>query len=135
MAWTVVINPFLIPNLSSINLSTGAKQLVVQLAALITLSLKLNISSLTPYTIVLTSSLAGALIITCFAPASRCAWHFSAEVNTPVHSRTTSTLSSLHGNLDGSLSAYTLILLPFMNNSSSSKLILLLLVLWTESYL
>ena len=50
-------------------LSTGAKQFVVQEAALITFSVPSSVSSLTLYTIVFKSPLAGALIITFLAPA------------------------------------------------------------------
>ena len=46
-AGAVVIYPFTIPNLSSNNLATGAKQLVVQLAADITFSVPSNISLFT----------------------------------------------------------------------------------------
>ena len=84
------------------------------------LSFLVNDLWLTPYTIVLASSLAGALIITCLAPAFIWAWHASLEVNAPVHSKTTSTLNFPQGNLDGSSSAKTLIFLPLIINPSSS---------------
>ena len=60
-------NPHL--NLLLITFKTGAKQFVVQLAPDIILSSEVNMFSLTPNTIVLTSSFAGADIITFFAPA------------------------------------------------------------------
>ena len=69
-------------------LTTGAKQFVVQDAALITVSLPSNVSSLTLYTIVFKSPLAGAEIITLLAPALICASAFSLSVNLPVHSNT-----------------------------------------------
>ena len=48
------------------------------------------------------SSVAGAVIITFFAPASRCARTSAAAVKTPVDSITMSTPSALHGSRAGS---------------------------------
>ena len=55
---------------------------------------------------------AGALMMTFFAPASRCAAAFSLSVKRPVHSSTMSTPSSFHGSFAGSFSARILIVLP-----------------------
>ena len=84
----MVIKPLNTLKLSSKTFNTGAKQLVVQLAALITFSVPSKIFSLTLYTIVLTSPLHGALTITFLAPASMCFNAKSSFVNLPVHSKT-----------------------------------------------
>ena len=112
IACTVDINPDSTQKHLLSRLRTGAKQFVVQDAALNTLSFLSIIFSLTPYTIVLHSSLAGALIKTLFAPASMWLILFSFDVKAPVHSRTKSTFNSFQGNLVGSLSLYTFIFLP-----------------------
>ena len=62
----------------------------------------------------MSSPLAGALMITFFAPASMCALALSASVKMPVHSRTMSTPRSPHGRAAGSFSARTLISRPSM---------------------
>ena len=59
------------------------------------------LSSLTPRTIVMSSPLAGALMITFFAPALRWARALSASVKRPVDSRTMSTPRSPHGSAAG----------------------------------
>ena len=98
------MNPFSIPKLSSIIFKSGAKQFVVQLEALTTVSLPVSLSSFTPLTIVSISSLPGADINTFFAPAFKCKPAFSVEVNAPVHSKTRSTPKSFQGNNAGSFS-------------------------------
>ena len=103
--------PFSIPYSSFNTFNTGARQLVVQLAALIISSDPSKISSFTLYTIVFKSPLAGADIITFFAPASMWACAFSLSVNNPVHSKTISIPSSFQGSALGSFSEYTLIFL------------------------
>ena len=85
--------------MSSNTFKTGAKQLVVQLAALMIDSVPSNILSLTPYTIVFKFPFAGAEIITCLAPALICASLFSSLVNNPVHSKTKSIPNSPQGKL------------------------------------
>ena len=112
--WTVVIKPLTIPNFSSITLATGAKQFVVQDAIEITLCFAGSYSfSFTPKTIVISSFVAGAEIITFLAPAAMWALAFSASVKKPVDSTTTSTPISFQGNCAGSFSAKNFIFLPF----------------------
>ena len=82
-----------------------------------------NVFSLTPYTTVFKSPLAGADIITFFAPAVICAMAFSLLVNLPVHSNTISISKSFHGKLFGSNSLYTFIFLFFTIIPSSSCVI------------
>ena len=83
------------PSLSS-TCTTGARQFVVQLALEMMLCfLGSYLSWLTPITTVMSSPLAGAEMITFFAPAVRCPLAFSASVNRPVHSMTISTPSRL----------------------------------------
>ena len=62
----------------------------------------------------MSSFLAGALMITFFAPASMCALAFVASVKMPVLSRTMSTPRSPHGSAAGSRSARILISRPSM---------------------
>ena len=64
---------------------------------------------LTPWTTVKSTSLAGAEIITFFAPASICLPAVILSKNNPVHSKTTSAPILPQGNFAGSLSAKTLI--------------------------
>jgi hypothetical protein len=79
----------------------GAKQFVVQEAAEITVSSFVNVPSFTLYTIVGRSFPAGAEITTFLAPALMCASAFALDVKKPVHSSTTSTSRSPHGNSSG----------------------------------
>ena len=103
--WTVVIKPLTIPNSLSKTLATGAKQFVVQDAIEMMLwSLGSYSFSLTPKTIVLSSFLAGAEMITFLAPASKWAFAFVASVKKPVDSTTTSTFNSFQGSCAGSFS-------------------------------
>src|SRR5580692_4937272 len=98
------------PKLSSSTLAIGATQFVVQEALeMIVWASGSYLSSLTPITIVMSSSLAGAEMMTFFAPASMCAFAVGPVVNRPVDSITTSTPRSLHGSLAGSRSARILI--------------------------
>jgi hypothetical protein len=109
-AWIVVIRPLTIPKLSSSTLAIGATQFVVQDALDRTLCVAGSYaSSLTPITIVMSSSLAGAEMMTFFAPAARCAPAVGPVVNRPVDSITMSTPRSLQGSLAGSRSARILI--------------------------
>ena len=62
----------------------------------------------------MSSPLAGALMITFFAPAVMCAPALSASVKRPVDSRTMSTPRSPHGSVAGSFSLRTLISRPSM---------------------
>ena len=90
--WIVDINAFWIPNWSLITLTIGATQFVVQDALEIILCFIVSYSfSLTPKTIVMSSSVAGAEIITYFTVPCKC---FSASlllVKIPVLSITMST--------------------------------------------
>src|SRR6516225_2484942 len=106
----VVIRPRTMPKLSSSTLAIGATQLVVQEAFEMMLCRSGSYrSSLTPSTIVMSSPLAGAEMITFRAPAARCAAAASREVNLPVDSTTTSTPRSPQGSAAGSRSAKILI--------------------------
>ena len=67
----------------------------------------------------MSSFLAGAEMMTFFAPAVMCAAAFSASVNRPVDSRTMSTPRSPHGSVAGSLTWRTLTALPSMTIESS----------------
>jgi hypothetical protein len=67
----------------------------------------------------MSSPLAGALMITFFAPAVMCALAFSASVKIPVDSRTMSTPRSPYGSAAGSFSLRTLISRPSMISASS----------------
>ena len=62
----------------------------------------------------MSSFLAGALMMTFFAPASMCAWALAASVKMPVLSRTMSTPRSPQGRFAGSRSARILISWPSM---------------------
>src|SRR5689334_1726033 len=98
------------PKLSRSTLAIGATQFVVQEALeMIVWASESYFSSLTPITIVMSSSLAGAEMMTFFAPASMCARAAGPVVNRPVDSITTSTPRSPHGSLAGSRSARILI--------------------------
>ena len=105
----MVINPLTTPNASSSTLTSGTKQLVVQLALEITLSvLGLNSLWFTPYTNVASAPVDGADTMTNGAPPSRCSAALSREVKMPVDSITTSTPRSPHGRSAGLRSDSTL---------------------------
>src|SRR3989344_3161803 len=93
--WIVVIIAFLIPNFSCITLATGAIQLVVHEALLMTFS-PAYLSSLTPKRKV-GVSFPGAEITTFFAPAVICLIASSFCVYLPVDSITTSIPKSFQG--------------------------------------
>src|SRR5262249_23694931 len=99
-----------------------ARQFVVQLALEIMLCRAASYFSwLTPITTVMSSPLAGAEMITFFAPAVMWPFVFSASVNRPVDSTTYSTPSCFHGSAAGpSLTARHLILWPLTTSVSSS---------------
>src|SRR4051812_4439979 len=87
--WIVVIWPFLMPHVSFSTLATGARQLVVQDALDTMWCLAASYFSwLTPITMVMSSPLAGAEMITFFAPAVMWALALSASVKSPVDSIT-----------------------------------------------
>src|SRR5919199_1709429 len=105
----VVIRPRSMPIASCSTLATGARQLVVHDALEMTwwLSGSYASSKLTPRATVTSGSVAGAEMITLWAPASRCLAASSRLVKKPVDSITTSTPRSLHGSAAGSRSAST----------------------------
>ena len=70
------------------------------------------LSSFTPTTTVRSSSVAGAEMMTFFAPAEMCLPASAALVKNPVDSMTTSTPRSLHGSEPGSRFDRTLMSLP-----------------------
>merc|ERR1719454_2125739 len=97
-AWTVVINPCLMPNFSLITLTRGARPLVVHEAHDTTAIDESYSSSLTPTTSVgVSASLAGAEMMTCLAPPSTCFMQPSVVVKAPVDSQTYSTPVVDHG--------------------------------------
>src|SRR3972149_9588565 len=108
------MRPFMMPKESCRNFAAGARQLVVQEAfEIIECFLGSYLSLFTPMHIVMSSSLAGADMMTFFAPAVRWAAALALFVDRPVPSRALSTLRSFQGSLAGSLSAVTFISFPF----------------------
>merc|ERR1719253_1451408 len=99
VAWTVVIKPCLMPNLSWIVLTMGARPLVVHDAHETTAMVAGSYSSwLTPTTRVgVSASLAGAEMMTFLAPPSMCFMQPSVVVKAPVDSQTYSTPVDFHG--------------------------------------
>merc|ERR1719335_1918166 len=122
-AWTVVMRPCLIPNFSLMTFTMGARPLVVHEAQETTFMSVLYSSVLTPTTIVgVSASLAGAEIITFFAPPSVCFRQPSVVVKAPVDSQTYSTPALLHGisvgsRVDERLTSRPLILRPLSVSS------------------
>ena len=107
-------------NRSCTTLAAGARQFVVQLALLMIWCWSGSYSpSLTPSTIVMSSPLAGALMMTFFAPASMWARAFSASVNRPVDSITMSTPEVAPRQLGGVLDLEDLDRRPSMTTASS----------------
>src|SRR5580704_9885281 len=109
----VVIVPQTMLNLSWSTLATGAKQLVVQDAFEMMLCLvRSYLSSLTPITMVMSSPVAGAEMMTFFTGPRRCFLASSALVNLPVDSTTTCAPTDSQSSFAGSFSAKTLMILP-----------------------
>src|SRR4028118_1147641 len=101
------------PKLSLSTLASGARQLVVQDALLMIVCEPSYCSWLTPMTMVRSSPVAGAEMMTFFAPPlSTCLRASSALVKNPVDSTTTSTPRSPHGRFAGSRSERTFIAVP-----------------------
>src|ERR1700754_1873539 len=100
------------PYFSSSTWAIGARQLVVQDAQLIIVSVPSRILWLTLNTIVLSSPVAGDEITTRFAPAVRRAAALSLSVKKPVHSRTTCTSCCFQGISAGLFWAYIFTSLP-----------------------
>src|SRR4051794_32088164 len=122
-AWIVVMKPRSIPNVSSSTFAIGATQFVVHDAfEMIACCSASYWSSFTPSTRVMSGSVAGAEMITFFAPASRCFCADARSVKKPVDSITTSTPRSRQGKLAGSRSASPFRSLPstFSDPASAS---------------
>ena len=94
-----------IPQFSSNILNIGAVLLVVQLAFEI-IGAEKSISFTPSTTVGMSGSCAGALKITCLAPALKCLPANSFVLNKPVDSITTSMFSLDQGNLTGFLSLH-----------------------------
>merc|ERR1719454_458900 len=102
-ACAVVMRPCLMPNFSLMVLTIGARPLVVHDAHDTTAMSVVYSSSLTPTTRVgVSASLAGAEMMTFFAPPSTCFMQPSVVVNAPVDSQTYSTPVAFHGISSGS---------------------------------
>src|SRR3954469_20587202 len=100
--------------------ATGARQLVVHDGLEMTVWFSLSYASkFTPRTRVQSGPLAGAEMMTFFAPALRCFAALSRSVKRPVDSITTSAPTSDHGRSAGSRSAKTLSSLPSTTIASS----------------
>ncbi len=126
---------FLIPILLPMISTTGAMELVVQLAQ-DTIRTESSPSVLTPWTTVpMSSLLAGADRRTNLAPAWRCFSRPSFLVKTPVHSKTKSIPSSPQGSRAGSFSLKTLYLVPSTIRASLSCSTVLSYLPYTVSYL
>merc|ERR1719198_2380528 len=122
VACTVVIRPCLMPNLSWIVFTIGARPLVVHDAHDTTAIDSGSYSSwLTPTTRVgVSASLAGAEIITFLAPASTCFKQPSVDVKAPVDSQTYSTPVSFQGISSGSRVADRVTLAPLISRPPST---------------
>ena len=115
----------------------GARQLVVQEALEMMLCFAGSyLSSFTPMTMVMSSFLAGAEMMTFFTVPRRCFLASSALVKRPVDSTTTCAPTDSQSILAGSFSAKTLIFLPstLMNSVPGFDVVALRLPS-TESYL
>merc|ERR1719155_200009 len=102
MAWTVVMRPSSLPNLSLMALTMGARPLVVQDAQDTAFMAESYVSSLTPMTTVGESSLAGAEKMIFLAPAARCGATLSPVRNAPVDSQMYSAPMAANGISAGS---------------------------------
>src|SRR3954471_20757263 len=107
------MSPRSMPNASCRTFASGARQFVVHDALLMMVCEPSYRWSLTPMTTVMSSSVAGAEMMTFLAPpASTCLRASAALVKKPVDSMTTSQPRSPHGRLPGSRSDSTFIVLP-----------------------
>src|SRR5699024_5364666 len=95
--WTVVIRPSTMPKLSFRTLAMGARQLVVQEALDTKVMSEVYLLWLTPMTNMGVSSLEGAPMTTCLAPASMWPWHRSLVRCLPVHSQIYSAPTEVQG--------------------------------------
>src|SRR5258708_6930208 len=123
--WMVVIVPFTILKWSFTTFATGARQLVVQDALEMMLSLAGSyLSSFTPKTMVMSSPFAGAEMITFFTGPGKCFFASSALVKRPVDSITTCAPTDSQSIFAGSFSANTLIRLLSTSIQSAPAVIL-----------
>src|SRR6185437_11810450 len=128
--------PDLMVNVSLMTLAIGARQFVVQEALETTWCFDGSyLFSYTPSTIVMSSFLAGAEIMTFFTVPRRCALAFSASVNLPVDSTTTCAPTDSQFSAAGSFSENTRIDLPFTRMQSPPAWISCLRLPRIESYL
>merc|ERR1719453_1419134 len=121
VACTVVMRPCLMPNLSWMVFTSGARPLVVH-DAHETTAIDVSYSSwLTPTTRVgVSASLAGAEMITFLAPPSMCFMQPSVEVKAPVDSQTYSTPVVAHGISVGSRVAESVTVMPLIERPPST---------------
>src|SRR6266496_5179798 len=116
------MKPRSMPKASSSTLAIGTTELVVQDALeMMSWLAGSYLESLTPITMVTSSPLAGAEMITLRAPALRCRAALSRSVKRPVDSITMSTPRSPQLSCDGSRSAEARIGLPSTLIEDSSK--------------
>src|SRR5258708_40330348 len=122
--------------LACMSLATGARQLVVQEALEMMLCLEGSyLPSLTPRTMVMSSFLAGAEMMTFFTGPRRCFLACSASVNFPVDSITTCAPTDSHLMAAGSFSEKTFTALPLMMMESAVALMSCFRLPRMESYL
>merc|ERR1711966_226224 len=120
VACTVVMRPCLMPNLSWMVFTSGARPLVVHDAHETTAIDESYSSWLTPTTRVgVSASLAGAEMMTFLAPPSMCFMQPSVEVKAPVDSQTYSTPVDFHGISVGSRVAESVTGRPLMERPPS----------------
>src|SRR5581483_1068605 len=128
--------PETMPKVSCSTLTMGARQFVVQEALEITLCLAASyLSSFTPRTMVTSSLVAGAEMMTFLTDPCRWALSAFASVKRPVDSTTTCAPTESQGSLAGSFSAKTLIFLPSTEMWSSPATISFFRLPRIESYL
>ena len=112
--------PLTMPKVSCRTLTTGARQFVVQQALEMTLCLAASyLSSFTPRTMVTSSLVAGAEMMTFLTVVPRWALALVASVKRPVDSTTICAPTEAQSSLAGSRSAKTLIFLPSTEMKSS----------------
>src|SRR5271154_3618923 len=128
--------PDWMPKVSLSTLTTGARQLVVQLALEMTwCAAGSYLSELTPSTRVMASWVAGAEMMTFLTVVPRWALALVASVKKPVDSTTISAPTEAQSSLAGSRSAKTLMDLPSMMRWCSSAVMSLGRLPRMESYL
>ncbi len=112
--------PDAMPNVLCSTWTTGARQLVVQLAFESTLCFAGSyFASFTPSTSVMSSLVAGAEMMTFFTVVPRCVFALVPSVKNPVDSTTISAPTEAQSSFAGSRSAKTLIVFPSTMSESS----------------